>query len=164
MTRVLIVDDSALMRQLLTQILGSDPRIEVVAADTSDPSEVLRQQNPLGKIPTLVLEDGTTLFDSRVIVEYLDHLAGGKLLLPGEPRFAQQSRAANGPASPSQTCSGSLLVIPAATPSSRQPLCPRSITSTSCTSRSAAWQRASMLTRWRVSSRESSALVKAPRA
>ncbi|CAM5218237.1 glutathione S-transferase [Bosea thiooxidans] len=69
--------------------LGLMDRIEVVAADTSDPSEVLRQQNPLGKIPTLVLEDGTTLFDSRVIVEYLDHLAGGKLLLPGQPRFAQ---------------------------------------------------------------------------
>ena len=30
-------------------------RIEIAAADTNDPAEPLRQQNPLGKIPTLVL-------------------------------------------------------------------------------------------------------------
>ncbi|KRE02180.1 glutathione S-transferase [Bosea sp. Root381] len=70
--------------------LGLMDRIEIVAADTTDPAEALRQQNPLGKIPTLVLEDGTTLFDSRVIVEYLDHLAGGDRLFPaGSERFAQ---------------------------------------------------------------------------
>ncbi len=69
--------------------LGLMDRIEIIAADTNDPSEVLRQQNPLGKIPTLVLEDGTTLFDSRVIVDYLDHLGGGKLIPAGEARFAQ---------------------------------------------------------------------------
>jgi glutathione S-transferase len=38
--------------------------------------------NPLGKIPTLVLEDGTGVFDSRVIVEYLDGLPGGPRLIP----------------------------------------------------------------------------------
>lgn len=70
--------------------LGLMDRIEIVAADTTDPNEALRQQNPLGKIPTLVLEDGTTLFDSRVIVDYLDHLAGGNRLIPaGESRFGQ---------------------------------------------------------------------------
>lgn len=69
--------------------LGLMDRIEIVAADTNDPSEPLRQQNPLGKIPTLVLEDGTTLFDSRVIVDYLDYLAGGRLIPAGEARFQQ---------------------------------------------------------------------------
>lgn len=70
--------------------LGLMDRIEVAVADTNDPSEPLRQQNPLGKIPTLVLEDGTTLFDSRVICEYLDFIAGGHRLFPeGEARFAQ---------------------------------------------------------------------------
>ena len=64
-------------------------RIEIVAADTTDPKDTLRAQNPLGKIPALVLEDGSTLFDSRVIAEYLDHLAGGGLIPPGEGRFAQ---------------------------------------------------------------------------
>ena len=69
--------------------LGLMERIEIVPADTNDPAEALRQQNPLGKIPTLVLEDGTTLFDSRVIVDYLDHLSGGKLIPAGEARFVQ---------------------------------------------------------------------------
>lgn len=70
--------------------LGLGDRIEVVPADTNDPAESLRRQNPLGKVPTLVFEDGSTLFDSRVIVEYLDDLAGGGRLFPaGEPRFAQ---------------------------------------------------------------------------
>ncbi|KRE02461.1 glutathione S-transferase [Bosea sp. Root670] len=69
--------------------LGLMDRIEIVPADTTDPAEALRRQNPLGKIPTLVLEDGTTLFDSRVIVDYLDHLSGGRLIPGGEARFAQ---------------------------------------------------------------------------
>ncbi|MFC5393654.1 glutathione S-transferase family protein [Bosea vestrisii] len=70
--------------------LGLEERIEVVPADTNDPTESLRRQNPLGKVPTLVFEDGSTLFDSRVIVEYLDHLIGGGRLFPsGEGRFAQ---------------------------------------------------------------------------
>jgi glutathione S-transferase len=70
--------------------LGLAERIEVVPADTNDPAETLRLQNPLGKVPTLVFEDGATLFDSRVIAEYLNHLAGGGRLFPaGEERFAQ---------------------------------------------------------------------------
>lgn len=70
--------------------LGLTEKVEIIAADTTDPAEPLRQQNPLGKIPTLVLEDGSTLFDSRVIVEYLDHLAGGGRIIPaGAERFGQ---------------------------------------------------------------------------
>jgi glutathione S-transferase len=42
--------------------------------------------NPLTKVPTLVLDDGTALFDSRVIVEYLDHRSGGRLLPPAGPQ------------------------------------------------------------------------------
>jgi glutathione S-transferase len=66
-------------------ILGLTNRIEVVQADTNDPEEPLRRQNPLGKIPTLVLEDGTALFDSRVILEYLDFLTGGGRIVPSAP-------------------------------------------------------------------------------
>jgi glutathione S-transferase len=39
----------------------------------------LAGSNPLVKIPALILDDGSTLYDSRVICEYLDSLAGGKL-------------------------------------------------------------------------------------
>jgi glutathione S-transferase len=63
--------------------------LEIQRADTTDPADTLRQQNPLGKIPALILDDGTVLFDSRVIVEYLDHLAGGGRVIPtGPERFA----------------------------------------------------------------------------
>jgi glutathione S-transferase len=40
--------------------------------------------NPLGKVPVLVLKDGETLFDSRVIVEYLEHISPVGNLLPKE--------------------------------------------------------------------------------
>jgi glutathione S-transferase len=54
------------------------------------PSDTLRQQNPLGKVPALLLDDRTVLFDSRVILEYLDHRAGGGRIMPKEAgaRFA----------------------------------------------------------------------------
>jgi glutathione S-transferase len=74
--------------KLAAAILGLSDRIEVTLTDTNDAGDPIRQQNPLGKIPTLVLEDGMTLFDSRVIVEYLDHLAGGGRIIPhGAARF-----------------------------------------------------------------------------
>jgi glutathione S-transferase len=74
--------------KLAAAILGLSDRLEVTLTDTNDASDPIRQQNPLGKIPTLVMEDGMTLFDSRVIVEYLDHLAGGGKIIPnGASRF-----------------------------------------------------------------------------
>lgn len=55
----------------------------VVAAVKPNPDVV--QHNPLGKIPTLVLSDGTVLYDSRVILEYLDTNFGGSLIPPPGP-------------------------------------------------------------------------------
>jgi glutathione S-transferase len=79
-------------------ILGLSDKISTVVADTNDPQEALRQQNPLGKIPTLVLENGAALYDSRVILEYLDFLAGGDKILPAAPerRFPALARQALG--------------------------------------------------------------------
>ena len=71
-------------------------QIELVAADTNDPANSLRKQNPLGKLPALLLESGEAIFDSAVIVQYLDALAGGGRLAPTEPkaRFAALTREA----------------------------------------------------------------------
>jgi glutathione S-transferase len=76
--------------KIAAALLGLADKIKLEAADTTNPSDSLRVQNPLGKIPILITEDGTALFDSRVIVEYLDHLAGGGRVVPAEPkaRFA----------------------------------------------------------------------------
>lgn len=74
--------------KLAMAILGLKDKIEVVEANTADPSDDLRSQNPLGKIPALVLENGEVIYDSAVILEYLDFLAGGGKLFPaGEDRF-----------------------------------------------------------------------------
>lgn len=71
--------------------LGLLPRIERVrsVAAMLTPNPAIMADNPLSKIPTLVLEDGRTLFDSPVICEYLDALAGGGRLFPppGDARW-----------------------------------------------------------------------------
>jgi glutathione S-transferase len=73
--------------KLAASVLGLSGDIKVEPADPNDANDSIRQQNALGKIPTLVLEDGSTLFDSRVIVEYLDHRAGGGKIIPQEPKL-----------------------------------------------------------------------------
>ncbi|OLP55895.1 glutathione S-transferase [Rhizobium rhizosphaerae] len=47
--------------------------------DTAANPPDLLGNNPLGKIPTLVLEDGTAIYDSRVIMQFMDRETGGKL-------------------------------------------------------------------------------------
>lgn len=75
--------------KIAASVLGLLDRIKVENTSTTDPDDNLRKQNPLGKIPALILEDGSTLYDSRVIIEYLDHLAGGNRIFPeGKARFA----------------------------------------------------------------------------
>jgi glutathione S-transferase len=78
--------------------LGLAEKIECVrsVAAMSKPNPAIMLDNPLSKIPALVLGDGTVLIDSAVIVEYLDSLAGGgRLLAPaGRPRWLVLSRQA----------------------------------------------------------------------
>ncbi|GAA0503247.1 glutathione S-transferase [Pigmentiphaga daeguensis] len=64
--------------------LGLEDRVELVrsVAAMLRPNPQIMRDNPLSKIPTLVLDDGTALFDSAVICEYLDDLAGGRLFPP----------------------------------------------------------------------------------
>jgi glutathione S-transferase len=66
-------------------LCGLTDRIEARAANTNDPEDPVRAENPLGKIPVLILEDGTALFDSRVILEFLDDAAGGGVIIPAGP-------------------------------------------------------------------------------
>ena len=68
--------------KIAAKLLGLFDRLQIDVTDTANLASGLNEQNPLGKIPVLVLEDGSTLYDSRVIVEYLDQLAGGGILFP----------------------------------------------------------------------------------
>ncbi len=67
---------------------GLVERLECVrtVAATTKPNAELMQDNPLSKLPTLVLDDGTPLYDSPVICEYLDTLHDGPKLFPAEPQ------------------------------------------------------------------------------
>lgn len=61
-----------------------DYRLELENVWASDAT--IQQFNPLGKVPCLVMEDGGSLFDSRVIVEYLDTLSPVSRLIPQQGR------------------------------------------------------------------------------
>ena len=62
---------------------GVIEKIEIVMAQTPEQSRaVVPQHNPLSKIPVLILDDGTALFDSRVIAEYIDSLHDRAKLFP----------------------------------------------------------------------------------
>ncbi|BBU62431.1 glutathione S-transferase [Methylosinus sp. C49] len=78
--------------RIVAELLGFGASVELVGADTTNPDDSLRAQNPLGKVPVLILDGGETIYDSRVICEYFDLLAGGKLI-PKDPaeRIAAQT-------------------------------------------------------------------------
>jgi len=61
--------------------LGLMGRIEFLAckAHPVDRDAAIVAANPLGKVPTLITDDGQALYDSRVICEYLDQVGGGAL-------------------------------------------------------------------------------------
>lgn len=72
--------------KIAAAILGLTDRIKIEPTDTNDGT--LKSQNPLAKIPTLVLEDGFCLYDSHVIAEYLDSLHDGPKIFPsGKARW-----------------------------------------------------------------------------
>jgi glutathione S-transferase len=76
-------------------VLGLSDRVTVMAANVADEHDTLRRQNPLGKMPCLVRGDGSSIYDSTVILEFLQHVAGNERLLPvrGPARFPLQTLA-----------------------------------------------------------------------
>lgn len=62
--------------------VGIEDRIERLAVIPAGPDTDVASANPLGKVPALLCDDGTTLYDSPVICEYLDTLHSGEKLIP----------------------------------------------------------------------------------
>jgi glutathione S-transferase len=79
--------------RIAASLLGLADQIEEQPADLNAAGDSIRRQNPLGKVPTLIVEDGAIYYDSRVILDYLDHRAGGGRIVPRDPkaRFAALS-------------------------------------------------------------------------
>ncbi len=73
---------------MLAHELNIADQIEEIDTGVFLPDRVndgVASDNPLGKIPALITDHGSVLYDSRVICEYLCHHAGNKELLPDEP-------------------------------------------------------------------------------
>ncbi|HEX7053762.1 MAG TPA: glutathione S-transferase N-terminal domain-containing protein [Burkholderiales bacterium] len=70
------------------RIVLAEKRIEceLETVDVQPPDNPVNAHNPLGKIPTLLLDDDTALYDSRVIVEFLDAVSPISRLIPEEAR------------------------------------------------------------------------------
>jgi glutathione S-transferase len=70
------------------RIVLAEKRIDcdLEMVDVAPVENPVNRHNPLGKIPTLVLDDGTALYDSRVIVEFLDNVSPFSRLIPEDNR------------------------------------------------------------------------------
>ena len=79
---------------------GIDDDIEIVTTNPHQSQPGFVALNPFSKIPTLVLDDGTVLFESLLICEYLNELAGGEQVLarpgPGCLRILRKHALGNG--------------------------------------------------------------------
>ena len=66
------------------RIVAQEKHIELELQEVvlADPDCIVKNYNPLAKVPVLILNDGDCLYDSRVIVEYLDNHAPGTHLIP----------------------------------------------------------------------------------
>ena len=70
------------MVKLAAHVMGHMDAITIEQTDTMDATDSIRVQNPLGKIPALILDDGRTIYDSRVIVDYLNEHAAANKVIP----------------------------------------------------------------------------------
>jgi len=70
------------------RVVAAEKRVELAFEQDNPwkPETGVPNANPLGKVPALILEDGTALFDSRVIVEFLDHASPISKLIPADHR------------------------------------------------------------------------------
>jgi len=75
---------------------GLENRIQKAPASVLGPGSEVAKDNPLGKVPCLIADDGQALYDSPVICEYLDSLHGGPKFFPpaGAARWAALRRQA----------------------------------------------------------------------
>ena len=73
-------------RKVRVVLIEKKIECELELVDVQPVENAVNAHNPLGKIPTLVLDDGTPLYDSRVIVEFLDNASPISRLIPDEKR------------------------------------------------------------------------------
>ncbi len=83
--KLLYTPRSPYARKVRVVAIEKGIELELVSEDLVSKSPGLVKANPLGKIPTLILDNGQTIFDSPVICEYLDSIQPKPVLLPNAP-------------------------------------------------------------------------------
>src|SRR5579871_2318551 len=74
--------NSPFVRKVRMLLLEKNIAFELTEVSPADPSSVLPEVNPLGKVPALLTDDERAVYDSSVIVEYLETLHPEPALLP----------------------------------------------------------------------------------
>ena len=82
--KLLYTKRSPYARKVRVIALEKDIPLELIDEDLQKKSQRLLEANPLGKVPTLILDNGTTVFDSPVICQYLDGLHDKNPMIPRE--------------------------------------------------------------------------------
>ncbi len=82
-------DTSPYTRKARLVLLEKGLPFTYVIAPPREPGSPVPQHNPLGRVPTLLLDDGTAVFDSPVICEYLDTLNDRPILIPRSDPLAR---------------------------------------------------------------------------
>jgi glutathione S-transferase len=77
---------SPYVRKVRVAIAEKKLDYEFIQENVWHPDTQIQESNPLGKVPCLIMEDGGAMFDSRVIVEYLDTLSPVGKLIPVQGR------------------------------------------------------------------------------
>ncbi|MFN3548010.1 MAG: glutathione S-transferase family protein [Mesorhizobium sp.] len=90
MTKILMSSASPFANKVMATAAYAKIPFEAVPVDTNADPAVLIDANPLGKIPVLILDDGSSVYDSRAITQQLNRMSGNQLF----PRNAAKRREA----------------------------------------------------------------------
>lgn len=86
--KLLYTKRSPFARKVRVVALEKNIPLEFVDEDLQNKSQQLKSANPIAKVPTLVLYNGQTIYDSKIIVQYLEqYFHDPALIPPGERRF-----------------------------------------------------------------------------
>lgn len=80
---------SPYVRKVRLALLEKNIPHDYVVDPPTEPSSLVLQVNPLGRIPALILDDGFCIFDSPVITEYVDTLNDASILIPRDDPAAK---------------------------------------------------------------------------
>ncbi len=80
--KLLYTKRSPYARKVRVIALEKNIPLELIDEDLQKKSPRLLEANPLGKVPTLILDDGAAVYDSPVICRYLDHLHEEDIMIP----------------------------------------------------------------------------------